>query len=84
MITSLSVVYVEDGERLSRLTAVYLSGHSREQLHERVHGSSDDAFDRSIDVFIFRRRQRPELDPKKLRLHETIRGRGHVLTLDAP
>jgi two-component system OmpR family response regulator len=57
---------------------------SREQLLELMHGSSDEAFDRSIDVHVSRLRQKLELDPKKPRLLETIRGLGYVLTPDAP
>jgi DNA-binding response OmpR family regulator len=57
---------------------------SREQLLELVHGSPDDAFDRSIDVHVSRLRQKLELDPKKPRLLKTIRGSGYMLTPDAP
>jgi two-component system, OmpR family, response regulator len=57
---------------------------SREQLLELMHGSSDEAFDRSIDVHVSRLRQKLELDPKKPRLLKTIRGLGYVLTPDAP
>jgi DNA-binding response OmpR family regulator len=57
---------------------------SREQLLELVHGSSDEAFDRSIDVHVSRLRQKLELDPKKPRLLKTIRGIGYMLTPDAP
>ncbi len=56
---------------------------SREQLLELVHGSSDEAFDRSIDVHVSRLRQKLELDPRKPRLLKTIRGVGYVLTPDA-
>ena len=57
---------------------------SREQLLELVHGSSDEAFDRSIDVHVSRLRQKLELDPRKPRLLKTIRGIGYMLTPDAP
>jgi DNA-binding response OmpR family regulator len=57
---------------------------SREQLLELVHGSSDDAFDRSVDVHVSRLRQKLELDPRKPRLLKTIRGVGYMLTPDAP
>jgi len=57
---------------------------SREQLLELVHGSSDEAFDRSIDVHVSRLRQKLERDPKKPRLLKTIRGLGYMLTPDAP
>jgi len=55
---------------------------SREQLLELLHGSSDEAFDRSIDVHVSRLRQKLELDPKKPRLLKTIRGLGYMLTPD--
>jgi two-component system, OmpR family, response regulator len=57
---------------------------SREQLLELMHGSSDEAFDRSIDVHVSRLRQKLELDPRRPRLLETIRGIGYMLTPDAP
>jgi len=57
---------------------------SREQLLELVHGSSDDAFDRSIDVHVSRLRQKLEIDPRKPRLLKTIRGLGYMLTPSAP
>jgi two-component system OmpR family response regulator len=57
---------------------------TREQLLELVHGSSDEAFDRSIDVHVSRLRQKLELDPRKPRLLKTIRGLGYMLTPEAP
>ena len=52
----------------------------REQLLELMHGSADDAFDRSIDVHVSRLRHKLEDDPKSPRLLKTIRGVGYVLT----
>lgn len=54
----------------------------REQLLELVHGTADDAFDRSIDVHVSRLRSKLEDDPKSPRLLKTIRGVGYVLTPD--
>jgi DNA-binding response OmpR family regulator len=53
---------------------------SREQLLELVHGSSEDAFDRSIDVHVCRLRQKLGDDPRSPRLLKTVRGVGYVLT----
>jgi DNA-binding response OmpR family regulator len=52
---------------------------SREELLQVVHGSQDDAFDRSIDVIISRIRGKLEPDPKTPRLVKTIRGAGYML-----
>jgi two-component system OmpR family response regulator len=51
---------------------------SREQLMERVRGSADEAFDRSIDVHVSRLRQKLGDDPKRPRLIKTVRGVGYV------
>jgi DNA-binding response OmpR family regulator len=55
---------------------------SREQLLELVHGSAEDAFDRSIDVHISRLRHKLELDPKNPQFLKTIRGAGYMLAPD--
>ncbi|MBX3161696.1 MAG: response regulator transcription factor [Deltaproteobacteria bacterium] len=52
----------------------------REQLLQIVHGTSDEAFDRSIDVLISRLRAKIEDDPRTPRLLKTIRGVGYMLT----
>jgi two-component system OmpR family response regulator len=52
----------------------------REQLLQLVHGSADEAFDRSIDVVVSRLRQKIEDDPRNPRLLKTIRGVGYMLT----
>jgi DNA-binding response OmpR family regulator len=54
----------------------------REQLLELMHGSAEDAFDRSIDVHVSRLRHKLEEDPRSPRLLKTIRGVGYVLTPD--
>jgi DNA-binding response OmpR family regulator len=53
---------------------------SREQLLEHVHGSSEEAFDRSIDVHVSRLRHKLGDDPRNPRLLKTVRGVGYVLT----
>jgi DNA-binding response OmpR family regulator len=53
---------------------------SREQLLELVHGSAEEAFDRSIDVHVSRLRQKLGDDPRSPRLLKTVRGVGYVLT----
>ncbi|MDB4957914.1 MAG: Phosphate regulon transcriptional regulatory protein PhoB [Myxococcales bacterium] len=57
---------------------------NREELLQVVHGTSDDAFDRSIDVIISRIRAKVEHDPKNPRLLKTIRGAGYMLTFVEP
>ena len=52
----------------------------REQLLQLVHGTSDEAFDRSIDVIISRLRAKIEADPRTPRLLKTVRGVGYMLT----
>jgi DNA-binding response OmpR family regulator len=51
----------------------------REQLLQLVHGTADEAFDRSIDVIISRVRQKIEEDPRNPRYLKTIRGAGYML-----
>lgn len=52
----------------------------REQLLQLLHGSADEAFDRSIDVVVSRVRAKIEEDPKNPRMLKTIRGVGYMLT----
>jgi DNA-binding response OmpR family regulator len=52
---------------------------TREQLLELAGGSSDEAFDRSIDVRISRLRQKLGDDPKRPTLIRTVRGIGYLL-----
>jgi DNA-binding response OmpR family regulator len=52
---------------------------SREQLLELVHGSAEQAFDRSIDVHVSRLRQKLGDDPRAPRRLKTVRGVGYVL-----
>jgi DNA-binding response OmpR family regulator len=55
---------------------------SREQLMEFARGSSEDSFDRSVDVHVSRLRQKLGDDPKRPRLLKTVRGAGYVLAGD--
>ncbi|TSC24053.1 response regulator transcription factor [Corallococcus sp. Z5C101001] len=55
---------------------------SREQLLDLVKGSADEVFDRSVDVHIFRLRQKLELDPRNPRLLKTVRGAGYMLATE--
>ena len=50
---------------------------SRDQLMERLHGSSWSYFDRSIDVHVSRIRQKIEREPRKPALLKTVRGVGY-------
>jgi len=52
----------------------------REQLLQLLHGTADEAFDRSIDVVISRLRHKIEADAKNPRLLKTVRGAGYMLT----
>lgn len=52
---------------------------SREQILDLVKGSAEEVFDRSIDVHIFRLRQKLEEDPRNPRLLKTVRGAGYML-----
>ena len=52
----------------------------REQLLLLLHGSTDEAFDRSIDVVVSRLRHKIEDDPRNPRMLKTIRGAGYLLT----
>ena len=53
---------------------------SREQLLDRAGGGAEEAFDRSIDVRIWKLRQKLGDDARKPRLLKTVRGAGYVLT----
>jgi DNA-binding response OmpR family regulator len=53
----------------------------REQLLSLVHGSAEDAFDRSIDVHISRLRQKLGDDPRSPSMIKTVRGAGYMLAL---
>jgi len=52
---------------------------TRDQLLGLVHGSAEEAFDRSIDVHISRLRHKLEQDPRRPRYLKTIRGVGYML-----
>jgi len=52
---------------------------SRENLIDLVRGSSDEAFERSVDVHISRLRQKLGDDPRQPRWLKTVRGAGYVL-----
>jgi DNA-binding response OmpR family regulator len=56
---------------------------TREQLVDRVRGSADEAFDRSVDVHISRLRQKLNDDPRSPRLLKTVRGVGYMLAADS-
>ncbi|WNG30252.1 response regulator transcription factor [Cystobacter fuscus] len=52
---------------------------SREQLLDLVKGNAEEVFDRSVDVHIFRIRQKIEEDPRNPKLLRTVRGAGYLL-----
>jgi DNA-binding response OmpR family regulator len=56
----------------------------REQLLDLVHGTSEDSFDRSIDVHISRLRRKLGDDPRRPRLLLTVRGAGYMLADGGP
>lgn len=53
---------------------------AREQLLQLLHGTADEAFDRSIDVVVSRVRAKIEEDPRNPRILKTVRGVGYMLT----
>lgn len=55
---------------------------SREQLLDMANGGAVEPFDRSIDVRIWKLRQKLGDDARKPRLLKTVRGAGYVLTED--
>ena len=55
----------------------------REQLLQLMHGTAEEAFDRSIDVHVSRLRHKLEEDPRNPRMLKTIRGVGYMLASDA-
>jgi len=55
---------------------------SREQLMELATGTSEESFDRAIDVHISRIRQKLGDDPKRPRVLKTIRGVGYLLATE--
>jgi two-component system OmpR family response regulator len=59
------------------------AGHAmkREQLVGLVRGTSDETFDRTIDVHISHLRQKLHDDPRKPRLLKTVRGVGYMLAM---
>lgn len=52
----------------------------RDQLLQLLHGSLEEAFDRSIDVLVSRIRSKIEQDARNPRLLKTVRGIGYLLT----
>ncbi|MDP8998843.1 MAG: response regulator transcription factor, partial [Myxococcota bacterium] len=52
---------------------------SRERLLELLHGSADEAFDRSIDVHVSRLRHKLGDDPRNPLRLKTVRGVGYIL-----
>ncbi len=55
---------------------------SRDQLLALLHGTADEAFDRSIDVHVSRLRHKLGDDPRHPSLLKTVRGAGYVLVSD--
>jgi DNA-binding response OmpR family regulator len=55
---------------------------SREQLIELAGGSSEEAFDRSVDVHVSRLRQKLGDDSRSPRMLKTVRGAGYMLTAE--
>jgi DNA-binding response OmpR family regulator len=55
---------------------------SRERLMELARGSSEEAFDRSVDGHVSRLRQKLGDDPRHPRLLKTVRGVGYVLAAE--
>jgi DNA-binding response OmpR family regulator len=86
-----------DGERIPLTAAEFAvlyamatrPGHvfTREQLLDLARHGADEAFDRTVDVTIFRIRQKLEPDPSKPVIVRTVRGAGYLFarpTAEAP
>ncbi len=56
---------------------------TRERLLDLARGDSEEAFDRSIDVHVFRLRQKLRDNPRRPRLLKTVRGVGYALVAEA-
>src|SRR5438445_3147417 len=57
---------------------------TRDQLLEQMKGeAADEAFDRSIDVHVWRLRQKIEQDPRHPRYVKTVRGAGYLLARES-
>ncbi|MBI5543549.1 MAG: response regulator transcription factor [Deltaproteobacteria bacterium] len=56
---------------------------TREQLMELAKGSSEESFDRSIDVHVSRLRQKLGDDPRHPRWLKTVRGAGYLLSRES-
>ena len=52
------------------------------KLLEIVHGSAEEAFDRSIDVHVSRLRHKLGDDPRSPKVLKTVRGMGYVLAAE--
>jgi two-component system, OmpR family, response regulator len=57
---------------------------TRERILELTKGSTDEAFDRSIDVHISRLRHKLGDDPRDPRFVRTVRGKGYLLAAGPP
>ncbi len=55
---------------------------SRDQIQHLLRGTTDDIFDRSIDVVVSRLRGKLEQDPRNPRMLKTVRGIGYMLAPD--
>ncbi|PTL80178.1 helix-turn-helix domain-containing protein [Vitiosangium sp. GDMCC 1.1324] len=53
---------------------------SREQILGAINTNAEEVFDRSIDVHVFRLRQKMEADPHSPQLLKTVRGVGYMLS----
>ena len=88
VIDSSKMTVVHRGQALSLTTFALLrtlaerAGRvlTRDQLLQLVHGSGDEAFDRSIDVHVSRLRSKLGDDPRSPTLLKTVRGVGYMLT----
>ncbi len=94
VIDSTTMQVALDGKPISLTTSEFALLHAlaqragrvlgREQLLQLLHGSTDEAFDRSIDVVVSRLRHKLEPDPRNPRMLKTVRGAGYLLTAAGP
>jgi DNA-binding response OmpR family regulator len=94
VIDAMTMQVTVDGDPITLTTSEFALLHAlaqrpgrvlgREQLLQLLHGSTEEAFDRSIDVVVSRLRHKLEDDPRNPQMLKTVRGAGYMLTRGEP